>query len=33
MIAGVATILSNGALRRLVERVRQRPFTLAFAGG
>jgi farnesyl-diphosphate farnesyltransferase len=33
MIAGVATILSNGALRRLVARVRQRPFTLAFAGG
>ena len=32
MIAGVATILSNRALRRLVARVRQRPFTLALAG-
>ncbi len=32
MIAGVAAVLSNGALRRLAQRVRQRPFTLAFAG-
>lgn len=32
MVAGVATTVSNGALRRLVHRVRQRPFILAFAG-
>jgi farnesyl-diphosphate farnesyltransferase len=33
MVAGLLSLLSNAALRRLVRRVKRRPFTLAAAGG
>jgi farnesyl-diphosphate farnesyltransferase len=33
MIAGILSLVSNFALRRLVRRVKSRPFTLVAVGG
>jgi len=33
LVAGTLVVGSNGLVRRLVARVRRRPFTLTLAGG